>query len=117
MNKLLKRVSLVVAGVAILSWGSIAAVQAYTIKPAELRVIVTGLGQRIPGSTVTVDEETGETAQNGQVIFEVAPGVHTVSVEGAFGGKASTTIMLAEDELRQQNFELGLDGALPQKAH
>jgi len=117
MNKVVKRVTLLFIGVALISWGAATTVQAYDIKPAQLRVIVTGLGQRLPGSKVTVGEESGETAGNGQIIFEVAPGEYTVSVEGAFGGSASTTIMLFEDELRQQNFELGLEGALPHGEH
>lgn len=117
MRKLVKRLSLFFVGAAIVTLGYTAVVQAYDIKQCELRVIVTGLGQRIPGSTVTVDGDTSETATNGEVRLQVAPGVHTVSVEGAHGGSGSKDIMLAEDELRQVNFELGLAGALPHGEH
>ena len=117
MNKTVKRVALFFVGVAVISWASVATVQAYDEKPAQLRVIVTALGQKIPGSAVTVagdhGEESGETASNGQIIFELAPGHYTVSVEGAHGGSGSAKVGLFEDELRQKNFELGLEGALP----
>lgn len=117
MKKIVKRVALLFVGIAIFACGSVATVQAYDIKPAQLRVIVTGLGQKLPGSVVTVDGEEGETGINGQVIFYVKPGVHEVSVEGAFGGSASDTLFLFEDELRLKNFELGLAGALPHGEH
>ncbi len=119
MNKLVKRVSLFFVGAALITWGYTASVQAYDIKPAELRVIVTGLGQKIPGSAVVVTDEhgetveSGETAGNGELRMQVAPGVYTISVEGTYGGSDSGTLMLFEDELRQKNFELGLEGALP----
>ncbi len=117
MNKMVKRVSLFFVGAALLTLGSISSVQAYDTKPAELRVIVTGLGQKIPGSTVTVGEETAETESNGQAIFNVEPGIYEVSVEGAHGGSASATVRVVEDELRLKNFELGLEGALPHGGH
>lgn len=117
MNKMVKRISLLFVGIAMISWGSVASVQAYDIKPAQLRVIVTALGQRIPGSTVTVGEESGETEGNGQIIFELKPGIYDVSVEGAHGGSASDTVRVVEDELRLKNFELGLEGALPHGGH
>ena len=117
MNKMVKRISLLFVGIAIITWGSVASVQAYDIRSAQLRVIVTGLGQGLPGSTVTVGDESGETGINGQVIFELKPGIYEVSVEGAHGGSASDTIRLVEDELRQKNFELGLEGALPHGEH
>ena len=114
---MLKKVTLLFAGIALFSWASVTAVQAYDVKPAQLRVIVTALGQRIPGSTVKVGEETGETGSNGQAIFEVMPGIYEVSVEGAYGGSQSDTVRVVEDELRQKNFELGLEGALPHGEH
>ncbi|MGR3317734.1 MAG: hypothetical protein ACUZ8O_04570 [Candidatus Anammoxibacter sp.] len=117
MNKIVKRVALFFVGVAVISWASVATVQAYDEKPAQLRVIVTGLGQPLPGSSVTVaganGEETGETASNGQIIFELIPGHYTVSVEGTYGGSDSAKVSLFEDELRLKAFELGLAGALP----
>lgn len=117
MNKMVKRISLLFIGAALVSWGSVASVQAYDVKPAQLRVIVTGLGQAIPGSTVTVGDESGQTGINGEVIFALMPGYYDVSVTGAHGGSASETIQLEEDELRQKNFELGVEGALPHGEH
>ena len=117
MNKMVKRVSLFFVGAALLTLGSISSVQAYETATAELRVIVTGLGQKIPGSTVTVGDDSGETGPNGQIIFDVEPGFYEVSVEGAHGGSATATVRIVENELRLKNFELGLEGALPHGEH
>lgn len=117
MNKMVKKISLLFIGVAILSWATVATVQAYDVKPAELRVIVTALGQKIPGSTVTVGDESCETGINGEIRIELKPGFYEVSVEGAHGGSASKSVRLVEDELRQVNFELGVEGALPHGGH
>lgn len=113
----IKRYFLAIAGVALISWGGISAIQAYTIKPAQLQVRVIALGQGIAGSEVTVGNETAETGINGTAIFELMPGIYEVTVKGAHGGSASDTIRLEENELRLKSFELGVEGALPHGGH
>ena len=79
-------------------------------EPATVIVQVTAAGSPIEDAEVSVGEQSDTTGHNGNRVFQVGKGHHTVSVTDSHGNSDSREVRVNPGEIVQVTFELGAAG-------
>jgi hypothetical protein len=79
-------------------------------EPATVTVQVTVAGSPIENAEVSVGDQSDTTGHNGNRVFRVDKGHHTVSVTDAHGNSDSREVRVNPGEIVQVTFELGTGG-------
>lgn len=79
-------------------------------EPATVIVQVTASGSPIGDAEVSVDDQSDTTGYNGNRVFQVAKGHHTVSVTDIHGNSDSREVRVNPGEIVQVTFDLGAAG-------
>ena len=79
-------------------------------EPATVIVQVTAAGSPIGDAEVSVDDQSYTTGHNGNRIFQVGKGHHTVSVTDIHGNSDSREVRVNPGEIVQVTFDLGAAG-------
>ncbi len=81
-------------------------------------VQVIALGYAVPGAEISVGDSSDTTGTNGNKMFSVEPGFHTVSATGPHGGASATKVVrIRAGEFVQCTLELGSGGLPPAEGH
>ncbi|MGQ3685375.1 MAG: hypothetical protein ACUBOA_10295 [Candidatus Loosdrechtia sp.] len=104
-------------GVALVTGMGVAAVQAYTIKPAKLWITAIALGSPIEEAEIKVGDETCLTGRNGTCVFDLRPGTYEISVHEHGGASAHTKVTLQERDIRFISLDLGASALHPAGHH
>ena len=76
-------------------------------EPATVTVQVTAGGSPIADAEVGVDDQSDTTGHNGNRVFQVGKGLHTISVTDIHGNSDSREVRVNSGEIVQVTFELG----------
>ena len=79
-------------------------------EPATVIVQVTAAGSPVEDAEVSVDDQSETTGRNGNRIFQVDKGHHTVSVTDTHGNSDSREVRVNPGEMVQVTFDLGAAG-------
>ena len=79
-------------------------------EPATVIVQVTAAGSPIGDVEVSVDDQSDTTGHNGNRVFQVGKGHHTVSVTDIHGNSDSREVRVNSGEIVQVTFDLGAAG-------
>jgi len=79
-------------------------------EPATVIVQVTAAGSPIGDAEVSVDDQSDITGHNGNRVFQVGKGHHTVSVTDIHGNSDSREVRVNPGEIVQVTFDLGAAG-------
>ncbi len=79
-------------------------------EPATVIVQVTAVGSPIEGAEVSVGDQSDATGHNGNRVFQVGKGHHTVSVTDTNGNSDSREVRVNPGEIVQVTFDLGVAG-------
>ena len=79
-------------------------------EPATVIVQVTAAGSPVADAEVGVDDQSETTGRNGNRIFQVDKGHHTVSVTDTHGNSDSREVRVNPGEIVQITFDLGAAG-------
>ena len=79
-------------------------------EPATVIVQVTAAGSPIGDAEVSVDDQSDTTGHNGNRVFQVGKGHHTVSVTDIHGNSDSREVRVNPGEIVQVTFDLGAAG-------
>jgi hypothetical protein len=79
-------------------------------EPATVIVQVTAAGSPIGDAEVSVDGQSDTTGHNGNRVFQVEKGHHTVSVTDIHGNSDSREVRVSPGEIVQVTFDLGTAG-------
>ncbi len=79
-------------------------------EPATVIVQVTAAGSPIGDAEVSVDDQSDTTGRNGNRVFQVGKGHHTVSVTDTHGNSDSREVRVNPGEIVQVTFDLGSAG-------
>ncbi len=79
-------------------------------EPATVIVQVTAAGLPIADAEVGVDDQSDTTGHNGNRVFQVGKGHHTISVTDIHGNSDSREVRVNSGEIVQVTFELGTAG-------
>ncbi len=79
-------------------------------EPATVIVQVTAAGSPIEDAEVSVDDQSDTTGYNGNRVFQVDKGHHTVSVTDIHGNLDSREVRVNPGEIVQVTFDLGAAG-------
>jgi hypothetical protein len=79
-------------------------------EPATVIVQVTAAGSPIGDAEVSVDNQSDTTGHNGNRVFQVDKGHHTVSVTDIHGNSDSREVRVNPGEIVQVTFDLGAAG-------
>ncbi len=79
-------------------------------EPATVIVQVTAAGSPIGDAEVSVDDQSDTTGHNGNRVFNVGKGHHTVSVTDIHGNSDSREVRVNPGEIVQVTFDLGAAG-------
>ena len=79
-------------------------------EPATVIVQVTAAGSPIGDAEVSVDNQSDTTGYNGNRVFQVDKGHHTVSVRDIHGNSDSREVRVNSGEIVQVTFDLGTAG-------
>ena len=79
-------------------------------EPATVIVQVTAAGSPIGDAEVSVDDQSDTTGHNGNRVFQVGKGHHTVSVTDIHGNSDSREVRVNPGEIVQVTFDLGSAG-------
>ncbi len=101
-------ISLVSAGL-ILCAGTVSFAGAWN-EPATVIVQVTAAGSPIGDAEVSVDNQSDTTGHNGNRVFQVDKGHHTISVTDIHGNSDSREVRVNPGEIVQVTFDLGAAG-------
>ncbi len=81
-------------------------------------VQVIALGYAVPDAQISVGDSSDTTGTNGNRMFSVEPGFHTVSATGPHGGEATKVVRIRAGEFVQCTLELGAHAlAAPEGGH
>jgi hypothetical protein len=86
-------------------------------EPATVIVQVTAAGSPIGDAEVSVDDQSGTTGHNGNRVFQVDKGHHTVSVTDIHGNSDSREVRVNPGEIVQVTFDLGAVGRPATEGH
>ncbi|MBC8552100.1 MAG: hypothetical protein H8D23_20845 [Candidatus Brocadiales bacterium] len=101
-------ISLISAGL-ILCAGTVSFAGAWN-EPATVIVQVTAAGSPIGDAEVSIGDQSDTTGYNGNRVFQVGKGHHTVSVTDIHGNSKSREIRVNPGEIVQVTFDLGAAG-------
>ena len=101
-------ISLMFAGL-ILCAGTVSFAGAWN-EPATVIVQVTAAGSPIGDAEVSVGDQSDTTGHNGNRVFQVGKGHHTVSVTDIHGNSDSREVRVNPGEIVQVTFDLGAAG-------
>lgn len=79
-------------------------------EPAKVIVQVTAMGSPIEHAEVSVDNQSDTTGINGNCVFRVAKGYHTVSIIDTHENSESREVCVDAGEIVQVTFDLGAAG-------
>ena len=79
-------------------------------EPATVIVQVTAAGSPIGDAEVSIDDQSDTTGHNGNRVFQVGKGHHTVSVTDIHGNSDSREVRVNPGEIVQVTFDLGAAG-------
>jgi hypothetical protein len=79
-------------------------------EPATVIVQVTAAGSPIEDAEVSVGDQSDTTGHNGNRVFQVDKGHHTVSVTDTHGNSDSREVRVNSGEIVQVTFDLGAAG-------
>ncbi|MCP4253291.1 MAG: carboxypeptidase regulatory-like domain-containing protein [Candidatus Scalindua sp.] len=79
-------------------------------EPATVIVQVTAAGSPIGDAEVSIDDQSDTTGHNGNRVFQVGKGHHTVSVTDIHGNSESKEVRVNPGEIVQVTFDLGAAG-------
>ncbi len=79
-------------------------------EPATVIVQVTAAGSPIGDAEVSIDDQSDTTGHNGNRVFQVGKGHHTVSVTDIHGNSDSREVRVDSGEIVQVTFDLGAAG-------
>ncbi len=79
-------------------------------EPATVIVQVTAAGSPIGDAEVSVDNQSDTTGHNGNRVFQVDKGHHTISVTDIHGNSDSREVRVNPGEIVQVTFDLGAAG-------
>jgi hypothetical protein len=79
-------------------------------EPATVIVQVTAAGSPVGDAEVSVDDQSETTGHNGNRVFQVDKGHHTVSVTDTHGNSDSREVRVNPGEIVQVTFDLGAAG-------
>jgi len=79
-------------------------------EPATVIVQVTAAGSPIEDAEVSVGDQSNTTGHNGNRVFQVGKGHHTVSVTDIHGNSESREVRVSPGEIVQVTFDLGVAG-------
>ena len=79
-------------------------------EPATVIVQVTAAGSPIGDAEVSIDDQSDTTGHNGNRVFQVGKGHHTVSVTDIHGNSDSREVRVNSGEIVQVTFDLGAAG-------
>ena len=79
-------------------------------EPATVIVQVTAAGSPIGDAEVSIDDQSDTTGHNGNRVFQVGKGHHTVSVTDIHGNSDSREVRVDPGEIVQVTFDLGAAG-------
>jgi hypothetical protein len=79
-------------------------------EPATVIVQVTAAGSPVGDAEVSVDDQSETTGHNGNRVFQVGKGYHTISVTDIHGNSDSREVRVNSGEIVQVTFDLGAAG-------
>jgi hypothetical protein len=79
-------------------------------EPATVIVQVTAAGSPIGDAEVSVDDQSDTTGHNGNRVFRIGKGHHTISVTDIHGNSDSREVRVNPGEIVQVTFDLGAAG-------
>jgi len=79
-------------------------------EPATVIIQVTADGSPIGDAEVSIDDQSDITGHNGNRVFQVGKGHHTVSVTDIHGNSESREVRVSPGEIVQVTFDLGVAG-------